>query len=287
MKLASIFLFIFVSLVFAATGKAAFCHDTSHKHDHSLLPAVSFLPQPVFNVARDNVGIKEVVPKAYRPRYEKWKADLLSTDFGKQLWLHYAENKEFGLKIVVTQERKNGAGTEDFKWDDNGKLIEATIYLGKDLDKGFPDPVYYPVMNSLGSLPDLVQAGSILASAKLAHELGHVEQISRMNGDVFQNQNKIITAYYRIFLKNGYKASDARLEKLVDELGARPIDIWQDREYWSEVSALNYLVDRLDSSASYCAFMRKMRSNLNNYAENYSSRFDNADRQDVLASCGL
>src|SRR5688500_3824102 len=35
-------------------------------------------------------GIKEDIPKKYREKYQKWKTQLLSTDFGRQQWESYA-----------------------------------------------------------------------------------------------------------------------------------------------------------------------------------------------------
>src|SRR5689334_5127089 len=101
-------------------------------------------------------GIKEIVADEFQQRYQKWKSELLSTEFGRQQWDRYANNDKFLLKIVVSTDKKFGARTGDFKWDDNGRLIGATITLGKNLDRGFPDPVYYPVMNSLSMLSEPV-----------------------------------------------------------------------------------------------------------------------------------
>ena len=47
-------------------------------------------------------GIKETVPDEFRERYDKWKAELLSTEFGRDQWAKYENNENFLLKIVVT-----------------------------------------------------------------------------------------------------------------------------------------------------------------------------------------
>lgn len=231
-------------------------------------------------------GIKESVPRTYLARYERWKSDLLATDYGRELWKKYENNQKFQLRIIVSGGRKSGAGTDEYKWNENGELIGATIYLGKDLDKGIPDPVYYPVMNSLSSAQiQLSGSGSILAAAKLAHEIGHVNNTAQINGKLFQQQNKLINNYYSIFLKNGHNATDPRLLELVEELGAKPIEVWEDREYWSEVSAMHYLVERLHGSSTYCTVVRKIRSNIRSYAVNYSDRFADIPSSTAQAVC--
>src|SRR5689334_14110429 len=68
------------------------------------------------------VGIKEVIPDEFRDRYQKWKSEMLSTGLGREQWDFYANNKHFLLKIVVSPDKKFGAGTGDYKWDDSGKL---------------------------------------------------------------------------------------------------------------------------------------------------------------------
>jgi hypothetical protein len=236
---------------------------------------------------RADTGIRESVPRSFQPRYNRWKAELLATRVGRELWEQYANNPRFLLKIVVSDEKRTGAGTDDFEWGEAGELIGATVFLGKDLDRGFPDPVYYPVMNSLeaaSAIPSL--SGNLLASTKIAHELGHVIYTSDANGDLFQRQNKLMANYYTIFLKNGHKTSDPRLTAMVDELGARPIEIWEDREYWSEAVALDYLVERMDGTPAFCSMVRKIKSNLANYASQYRGRFYELYSPGTVSACG-
>lgn len=238
------------------------------------------------DLAISDSRIKEIVPKQYLQRYNKWKSELLATEYGRGLWSGYDADPRFQLKIVVIDERGFGAGTDDFKWSEDGTLIAATIYLGKDLDKGIPDPVYYPVMNSLaGPKVDSNVSGNILASAKFAHELGHVVQTAETNGLIFQRQNKLIANYYRIFLKNGYDSSDPRLVELVNELGARPIEIWESREYWSEVSAMRFLVERLEKDETYCHILRRIRLNVGNFAKAYRTRFETLNDSLAVSGC--
>jgi hypothetical protein len=159
----------------------------------------------------DQKGIKEDIPADARQRYQNWKNELLSTEFGREQWNAYAARKDFLLTITVSDSRKYGAGTDDFEWDDDGKLIAAKITLGRNIDKGFPDPVYYPIMNSLATYDGLYNVdGDILASTKMIHELGHVNSTAAMNAKVFQRQNKLMASYNSIFLKNGYDTNDPR-----------------------------------------------------------------------------
>jgi hypothetical protein len=223
-------------------------------------------------------GIKEIVPKDYSARYRRWKDELLKTEFGRDLWNNYSSRTDFLLTIKVAGSRKNGAGTDDFAWDVNGQLIAATVTLGKDLDKGFPDPVYYPVMNSLAGQTEIhSMTGDLLAATKMAHEIGHVTFTAKINSQLFRKQNRLMENYYNIFLKNGFDTRDPRLVSLESELGARPLEIWEDREYWSEVSALRFLVQKIQRESFYCAVMDKIRWNVDSYATRFKDRFDLSD----------
>jgi hypothetical protein len=223
----------------------------------------------------DEFGIKEIVPKDYLARYTRWKDELLQTEFGRNLWDKYSSRTDFLLTIKVAGSRKNGAGTDDFAWDQNGQLVAATVTLGKDLDKGFPDPVYYPVMNSLAGQTEVRSVtGDLLAATKIAHEIGHVTFTAQINSQLFRKQNRLMESYYNIFLKNGFDTRDPRLVSLEGELGARPLEIWEDREYWSEVSALHFLVQKIRRESFYCAVISKIRSNVDSYAARFKDRFD-------------
>lgn len=229
-------------------------------------------------------GIKEVIPSDAKQRYQNWKEELLSTEFGREQWSAYANRKDFLLLIIVDDDRKYGAGTDDFEWDDDGKLIGAKITLGKNLDKGFPDPVYYPVMNSLATYDGLYGIdGDILASTKIIHEIGHVNFTARTSAVVFQRQNKLMASYNNIFLRNGYNTNDPRLVALADELGAKPIEIWEDREYRSEVDAMRYLVERMNGESFSCSVFSRMKRNIADYARNYHDKFDGMVTSGLLA----
>ena len=219
-------------------------------------------------------GIKEVIPADSRQRYQNWKDELLSTEFGRREWNAYANRSDFLLTIEVSDERKNGASTDDFEWDDEGNLVAAKITLGKSLDKGFPDPVYYPVMNSLATYDGLFEVdGDILASTKIIHEIGHVNFTAGTDAEIFQQQNKLIASYNNIFLRNGYDVTDPRLVALADELGAKPIEIWEAREYNSEVNAMMYLIQRMKGETFSCSVFSRMRRNIADHARNHNDKF--------------
>jgi len=226
-------------------------------------------------VRRGQTGIRELVSADVRQRYESWKAEVLSTEYGRTQWNLYAERKDFLLTIAVADERKYGAGTGDFEWDDNGNLVAARITLGKNIDKGYPDPVYYPVMNSLATYDGVFQIdGEILASTKIIHEIEHVNTTAGSNATLFQRQNKLMASYNNIFLRNGYNIKDPRLIELADELGAKPIEIWENREYESEAAAMRYLVERINREWFFCSVMGRMKRNIADYARSYQDKFD-------------
>lgn len=220
-------------------------------------------------------GIKENIPKKYREKYQKWKAELLSTDFGRRQWESYANNKNFILTITVSGEKEHGAKTDDYLWDESGNFVGATITLGNKSDKGFPEPVYYPVMNSLSfHNSDFSIEGDVLAATKIAHEIGHVNQTFKTNKDTFQLQNKLMPLYISIFLKNGYNSRDQSLVDLAEQMGGTPMKIWESREYWSEVNAMIYLNEKIGKEFFYCDVFGKIKRNIETYAKNYEERFD-------------
>src|SRR5438445_7084855 len=137
-------------------------------------------------------GIKEDIPDKYRDRFEKWKTEFLSTDFGREQWDKYANDKQFILTITISNKKGKGAGTDKYLWDDAGNFVGATITLGDELNEGYPNPIYYPVMNSL-SAGDTSYAisGKILAAAKISHEIGHVNQTAKANRVFLQLQNNL------------------------------------------------------------------------------------------------
>lgn len=220
-------------------------------------------------------GIREIVSSKLREKYQKWKTELLATEFGKREWDKYAANKNFILTITISDKEGQGAGSGKYKWDETGALVGATITLGDKIDKGYPNPTYFPVMNSL-FLNDSSRRveGEILAAAKIAHEFGHVNLTGKTNSQLFQLQNKLMPVYNEILLENGYKTNDPRLAALEAQMGGTPVQIWENREYWGEANALNYLLDRINKENFYCLVMKKIKHNVRIYARDYEQRFD-------------
>ena len=240
-------------------------------------PSVSIVETP-----RDG-GIREDIPKKYLERYARWKTELLSTEFGRRQWEAYADNSRFVLTIKIDGDKGKGAGTDNFQWDSQGNFVGATITLGNQIDDGYPNPIYYPVLNSLSAdqSPYLI-SGRILAATKLSHELGHVAQAATANRELIEKQSKLIPEYTSIFLKNGHNTQDQKLVELVEEIGGTPIEIWESREYWSEVTAMKYLSERIKDEDYYCFVFNKIRTNISNYARDYVDRFEPA----AMVPCG-
>jgi hypothetical protein len=220
-------------------------------------------------------GIKLDIPDKYTDRFEAWKTELLATDFGRQQWDQYANNKNFILTVTISNKKGKGAGTDKYLWDDSGNLVGATITLGEELEKGYPDPIYYPVMNSLSTENTTYSINSkILAATKLSHEIGHVNQTAKANRSVLLIQNKLMPEYTSIFLNNGRDPSDKKLVDMAKQMGGTPVEIWESREYWSEVNAMLYLKERISKEDFYCFVFNKIKRNLDEYAKDYEQRFD-------------
>lgn len=219
-------------------------------------------------------GIREEIPAKYKARFEKWKAELRATEFGRMQWDNYAKNKNFILTIEVASSRGKGGGTDKFLWDDEGKFVGATITLGSELEQGYPNPIYYPVLNSLSSeATSYAISGKILAASKISHELGHVNQTANANVVILHLQNKLMPEYISIFLKNGLNTRDEKLIDLARRMGGTPVEIWESREYWSEVNAMLYLKERISKEDFYCFVFNKIKRNLETYAKEYEPRF--------------
>src|SRR6266481_2884659 len=72
-------------------------------------------------------GIREIIPQKYKARYEGWKNEFLATETGRREWELYENSESFTLTIMISDEDKHGAGTSKYMWDNDGKLIAATI----------------------------------------------------------------------------------------------------------------------------------------------------------------
>lgn len=219
-------------------------------------------------------GIREMIPSKFREKYERWKAEFLSTEFGREQWRSYAANKNFILTIKVSGEAGEGGGTGDYQWDESGNLVGATILLGSKIDKGYPNPIYFPVMNSLSITSPTEKIGeNLLAAAKIAHEFGHVNQTARTNGELFRQQNKLILEYNAILESSRFNVNAPRLISLRKKLGGTPVEIWESREYWGETNAMRFVLDRLEGESYYCPVVSKIETNVRRFAANYEDRF--------------
>jgi len=219
-------------------------------------------------------GIKEEIPAKYFGRYQQWKAEFLSTEAGRNQWAYYQDNPNFSLTIVVARENAEGATTGKYKWNDAGQLSAATITLGVRLDEGYPNPIYFPVMNSLVPTESFNRiGGSTLAATKLAHEFGHVNRTIKVDAQIYQLQTQLIPQYNKIFLSNGRNANDPRLLELTQKIGGTPVQIWEDREYWGEANAMVYLRDRFTEEGLRCTLFTKIRHSVDLYAKDYEPRF--------------
>jgi len=219
-------------------------------------------------------GIREEIPAKYLSRYQQWKEEFLSTEAGRNQWDSYQKNSSFTLNIIVSRDNSEGATTGKYKWNDAGQLISATITLGMRLDEGYPNPIYFPVMNSL--VPNDSSArisGNTLAATKLAHEFGHVNRTGKVDSAVYQLQSQLIPQYNKIFLSNGRNANDPRLLELTEKIGGTPVQIWEDREYWGEANAMMYLRDRVTEENVRCTLFSKIRHSVDLYAKDYEPRF--------------
>jgi len=220
-------------------------------------------------------GITEEIPAKYVSRYQAWKEEFLSTEAGRSQWASYQNNPDFTLHIIVARDNAEGATTGHYKWNDAGQLVAATITLGVRLDEGYPNPIYFPVMNSL--IPNDSTAnrvsGSTLAATKLAHEFGHVNRTTKVDSTVYQLQSQLIPQYNKIFLSNGRNPNDPRLLELSQKIGGTPVQIWEDREYWGEANAMTYLRDRVTEESLRCTLFSKIKHSVDLYAKDYEPRF--------------
>jgi hypothetical protein len=219
-------------------------------------------------------GIKEDISSKYAARYQGWKAEFLSTDAGRKQWAYYQNNPRFTLTIAISHDNAEGATTGKYKWNDAGELTAATITLGVHLDEGYPNPIYFPVMNSLGPTGTSYRvAGNTLAATKLAHEFGHVNRTARVDSGLYELQTQLIPEYNTIFLSNGRNPNDPRLIEVARQIGGTPVEVWEDREYWGEANAMIYLRDRITEDSLRCSLFSKIRQSVDLYAKNYEPRF--------------
>ena len=219
-----------------------------------------------------NADLREVIPPKYQRRYDEWKSEFLSTDIGKAQWEMYASHPRLVLTITIGGKNAEGAGTGQYKWNDKGELVAATIILGERIDSGYPSAVYYPVMNALEPFESKqLIGGSVLAATKIAHEFGHVMKISSTSQELYHSGQA--GSAYNIFLSNGYNVNDPRLVEIASKIGGNPVEIWEDREYWGEANAMLYLKDRVEKEKFHCRLFGKIKRAVEEYAKDYEQRF--------------
>lgn len=226
--------------------------------------------------ANEQPGIHEQIPDKYMARYQQWKREFLATETGRQQWAYYQDNPNFTLTVVVSHDNPEGGTTGAYKWNEAGKLVAATITLGFRLDAGVPNPVYFPVMNSL--LPSDTTRNierETLAATKIAHEFGHVNRTAKGDPVLYQLQSQLMPQYNQIFLSNGRDANDPRLIELTRKMGGTPVEIWEDREYWGETNAMLYLRDRFLEDSFRCLLFSRIKHSVDLYAPSYEERFFN------------
>ena len=127
-------------------------------------------------------------------------------------------------------------------------------------------------------------SGTLLAATKIVHEIGHVNQTAKANRETLAVQSKLMPQYISIFLKNGRDTRDKELVELAEKMGGTPVEIWENREYWSEVTAMSYLKERISKENFYCHVFNKIRYNIEQYAKDYEERFEEVAELPV-ASC--
>lgn len=219
-------------------------------------------------------NLKESIDPLYAKRYAQWKNEFLTAEIARVQWELYAKHPHLTLTITVSPDIKHGAGTGNYKWNEDGKLIAATIYLGNRIDQGYPSLIYYPVMNALEPYEQNQRISrNVLAAAKIAHEFGHVMKIADTPEELYKLQLKLVPIYNKIFLSNGHNVNDPRLVELADQMGGNPVEIWEDREYWGEANAMLYLRDRLAKESFNCRVFDKIKRMVEQFAKPYEARF--------------
>ena len=242
-------------------------------------------------------NVKEFVPARYLKKYLRWKTEYLSTEAGRthakladldaarlpdsdvDVRVEYsALNYKDALAItgrgaVVRQwplvpDMGHGGIVGGYRWDASGKLVAASVVLGGDLEGGYLPPYYYPVTSALTSVGERYRfGGEILAAAKIAHEVGHVNQAAESDAAEFQLQNNLIDLYAKIFKETGYDRTDPRLAEITRRMGGTPSEIKREREYGAEANALLFLEERMRGEQGDRALFRRIRKSIHEYAE--------------------
>ncbi len=235
-------------------------------------PRLVYADTELISTEPSDSHVKELIPAKYKQRYLKWKNEYLSTPSGWSQWQRFALNNDVALTITISTKEAEGARVNAFQWDENGRLLAATIVLGNKLDSGYPSSVNYPITCSLapGNLPSEVK-GKILAATKLAHEFGHLNQIMNMDGRLYKLQNELMLEYNAILNDNGRITQDPRLLELAERMNGTPVSIAQDRESWAEIGAILFLEEKLREEYKL-KMPRPIRDAINVYRLTYPQR---------------
>ena len=186
----------------------------------------------------------------------------------------YAHHPQLALTITVSPDHSHGGQTGNYKWDDSGNLIAATITLGSRIDQCYPSADFYPVLNSLAVLESShMDSANILAAAKIAHEFGHVNLTAMTDEALYRLQNQLMPVYNTILLRNGYNTRDPRLIELAQEMSGTSEEISRDREYWAEANAMLYLRDRITEKGLQRSLFRRINENVKSCDKSYAQRF--------------
>jgi hypothetical protein len=249
--------------------------------------ATTEFSRAVRSYSLEGPNLKESIDPRFAKRYAQWKSEFLSAEIARVQWELYAKHPHLTLTITVSPDNKHGAGTGNYKWNENGELVAATIFLGSRIDQGYPSSVYYPVMNALEPYEQSQMISrNVLAAAKIAHEFGHVMKIADTPEDLYKLQIKLVPIYNKIFLSNGHNVNDPRLVELAQQMGGNPVEIWEDREYWGEANAMLYLRDRMAKEGFQCRLFNKIKRMVEQYAKRYEDRFSEiAKSRGVNYSC--
>lgn len=187
---------------------------------------------------------EHIEPK-YSNRYQKWKAELLKTKFGRTLWSRYWNNQQFTLfiKIGPNSGGEHGASTTGYHWDEKGHLNAATIILGQKVDSDYPtDDKRYPILASLRPRNgEFALSPETVAAAKIAHEFGHIEVVAAGSQRSYCLRNFLVAVWNGVFSVSG-RASQPEIERL---MGGTPPELGARGEVQAETAGtLRFLTDR-------------------------------------------
>lgn len=203
------------------------------------LPLVPYARETAKGLANEDIDPK------YRKRYQRWKAELLRTKFGRVLWSKYWNNQQFRLSISIAPNPggQHGASIAGYHWNANGDLNAATIVLGPKLDSDYPtDDHQYPILASLRpEIGEVTLLPETVAAAKFAHEFGHIEVVAASSQRLYCLQQFLAPIWNRVFFASG-RVSQPEIERL---MGGTPSEVSTQYEIDAEISgSLRFLNDR-------------------------------------------